>query len=42
MADAKLGKIGAVVTGASVTAFALAMLVGLISGLNTSMVSYFV
>jgi hypothetical protein len=37
-----LGRAGAAITGASVTAFALAMLIGLISGLDTAFVSYFV
>ena len=42
MKDNKLGEIGAIITGASVAAFALAMLIGLVTGLNTAFVSYFV
>jgi len=38
----KLGKTGAIVTGVSVAAFALAMLFFLISGANTTFVSYIV
>ena len=40
--DNKLGKVGTIVTGASIATFAIAMLVGLASGLNTSFMSYFV
>lgn len=42
MTNQKTGKIGAAVTGTSVAVFAIAMIVGLVSGLNTSVVSYFV
>jgi hypothetical protein len=42
MTNIKLGKIGAIVTGASVAAFALAMFVELVSRWNTSAMSYFV
>ena len=42
MNNAKLGRIGAIVTGISVSTFALAMLVGLVTGLHTAFVSYFV
>ena len=42
MKDNKLGEIGTIVTGASVTIFALAMLIGLLTELNTALVSYFV
>ena len=38
----KIGKIGAMITGVSVALFALSMIVGLLSGLDTSLVSYFV
>jgi hypothetical protein len=42
MSNNKLGKIGAVITGVSVMSFAFAMLIGLVTGLNTSYISYFV
>ena len=42
MKDNRLGEIGAIVTGVSVTAFALAMIISLVSGVNTANVSYFV
>lgn len=42
MTNTKLGKIGAIIMGASVVAFALAMIIGLVSGWNTAFVSYFV
>ena len=42
MADGKLGRIGAVVAGASVVLFALAMLAGLVCRLNTAFMCYFV
>jgi len=42
MANNKLGRIGAIVTGASVAAFALAIFISLVSELNTLYVSYFV
>jgi hypothetical protein len=42
LSNTKLGKIGAIVTGASVAVFTLAMLVWLATGLHTAYVSYFV
>jgi len=42
MDNSKLGRIGAAITGACVVAFALAMLIGLLFGLDTALVSYFV
>jgi len=42
MKNSTIGKIGAAITGVSVAAFALAMLIEIVTGLRTASVSYFV